>query len=72
MDEVKQQLKNYQYQIRGFIETEAEASEKMQIADAEKETRAFIAQLKERYSNDVGLLGGALAVLDTMISWEQA
>lgn len=72
MDEVKQQLKNYQYQIRGFVATEATEEEKHQLAEAEKETQVFIAQLQERYPNDLGLAGGAIAVLDALLSWEQA
>ncbi|WP_272693098.1 hypothetical protein [Providencia sp. PROV077] len=72
MDEVKQQLKNYQYQIRGFVATEATEEEKHLLAEAEKETQVFITQLQERYPNYLGLMGGAIAVLDTMMSWEQA
>ncbi|HHR6128530.1 hypothetical protein QS795_011130 [Providencia zhijiangensis] len=71
MDEVKQQLKNYQYQIRGFVSTEATEEEKAQLAEAEKETQVFIIQLQERYPNYLGLMGGAIAVLDTLLSWEQ-
>ena len=71
MDEVKQQLKVYQYQIRGLIETESPAREKMQIADAEQETRAFISQLQERYPNGLGFMGGVLAVIDTVLNLEQ-
>ncbi|MET4859255.1 hypothetical protein [Morganella morganii] len=64
---VYQQIKNYQYQLRGVLAVEGSSEQRENVALAEADARAMITKLKHDYPDGFGILGGLLAVIDEIL-----